>query len=137
MRAAIMGSAATGWKEPVDTGAQLAPGLMEGLHQSPDASDESSSHAVHPASHAALRQGEASTSGRMQISPQSPTPNQPTGCWPVVGLDAEWEPSESNAPVSVLQISTRDTAFLVDMLWFCQPGMSVGDSSLMPIVFRV
>lgn len=40
----------------------------------------------------------------------------------IVGMDAEWQPLDSFSPVTLLQISTRSTAFLVDMMWFCRPA---------------
>ena len=40
----------------------------------------------------------------------------------IVGLDAEWQPSDGFSPVSLLQVSTRSTAFLIDMIWFCRPA---------------
>lgn len=42
----------------------------------------------------------------------------------IVGLDAEWQPSGSFSPVAVLQLSTRSTAYLVDMMYFCRPAPS-------------
>jgi hypothetical protein len=52
---------------------------------------------------------------------------EPTGAaaWRVVGLDCEWEPctrSGNMTPVSLLQVATRQRAFLIDMLWFCRPA---------------
>lgn len=40
----------------------------------------------------------------------------------LVGMDAEWQPLDSFSPVTLLQISTRSKAFLIDMLWFCRPA---------------
>lgn len=42
--------------------------------------------------------------------------------FPVVGLDAEWQPSGDFSPVSLLQIATRQRSYLVDLVWFCRPA---------------
>ena len=56
----------------------------------------------------------------------------------MVGMDAEWQPLDRFSPVTVLQISTRSRAFLIDMIWFCRPAplgwRSSGDFPLTSVV---
>lgn len=53
----------------------------------------------------------------------------PAHTYQIVGLDAEWQPTEGFWPVSVLQVSTRSASFIIDMMWFCRPA-PVGWSNL-------